>query len=87
MDKINLEEILADSSINMYAFREMFPELSGAVLYAMKEACQRALELAADNAEGDVKFYGWGRECQLDASEYSVVINKRSILSVINLIE
>ena len=75
MSKINLEEILINSSayLNMHGEPILRKE---DVLYAMKEACRQTLELAAENVD-----------YHCTDSDVEVIIDKQSILNVINLIE
>lgn len=54
---------------------------------AMLEACKQCLMLAAEKGKANTEFYGWGKECQLDASEYSSVVDKDSIINVEKLIK
>jgi len=53
-------------------------ELFHLIRYAMKEACQQAIELAAENAD-----------CEIDGQEHieKVWVNKQSILDTINQIQ
>ena len=53
-------------------------ELFHLIRYAMKEACQQAIELAAENAD-----------CEIDGQEHieKVWVNKHSILDTINQIQ
>jgi hypothetical protein len=46
---------------------------------AQKEAYNEAIDVCIKNASADVKFAGWGAECQLDASECWVEVNKYSM--------
>lgn len=93
MQEINLEEILAKwVSYNLQQLGRSKQEsetiakisIEGGshwyILEAMKEACKQALELAAENAEGDI----------VDDSDFSngrVVIDKQSILDTINQVK
>ncbi len=53
-------------------------ELFHLIRYAMKEACQQAIKLAAENAD-----------CEIDGQEHieKVWVNKQSILDTINQIQ
>jgi len=72
--KINLEELYyKHKGCNINISKIQFKN-------AVKEVCKQVLELAAENAEGDI----------VDDTNYSngrVVIDKQSILNTINQIE
>ena len=56
------------------------PLLKEYILDAMMEACKQTLELAVENAEGDIQR-GY------ESSDDKIVINKQSILNTINQIK
>ena len=64
-----------DIHINRDLLLEIIKEIQIDTIKTTVQAC-------ADSAEADVTFQGWGKECQLDASEYGVYIIKSSILEV-----
>lgn len=64
-----------DIHINRELLLEIIKEIQ---IDTIRETCQAC----ANSAEADVTFQEWGKECQLDASEYRVYIIKSSILSV-----
>lgn len=103
--KINLEEILYKHYNLMFAAYSVkdkdnkftpVVDRNGA-LNAMKEACRQSLELAAENAENNVKgkyvdWINWFSKDEIsfssDDSETVIVkINKQSIINTINQIE
>lgn len=76
--KINLEEILWDSfhKFGIPKPTHTLAEITQkAVKDAMKEACKQILELAAENAE------------TCEDSAYNRIVDKQSILNIINLVE
>lgn len=80
MDKINLEKILE----NEETYDPEYSTVSiGDALNAMKKACKQTLELAAEKANTkDVEdCHTYCRECG------GQMVDKQSILDVINLIE
>ena len=92
--KINLEEILGDPDVwECHMRRDGWSK--DLVITAMKEACRRVLELAAENAELEERDYrknptkisNYGEEV---CSEYEGIyygVDKQSILSTINQVE
>lgn len=82
--KINLEEILG-LHCNIAAYDK------DVVLKAMKSACQKTLELAAENAEMRITENALIEEgyttSSYDDGVYTMLVDKQSILNVINLIE
>jgi hypothetical protein len=83
--KINLEEIY-----NRYEYLARVEtdstriDYKGNMLKAMKEACERILELAAENADMDLQKVKHPRG---DGYHYHHVIDKQSILDTINQIK
>ena len=76
MSKINLEE-LYQNKINSIDFGSNCPLLGKLeIIELMKEACKQTLELAAENAD-----------YHCTDSDVEVIIDKQSILNVINLIK
>lgn len=73
-----------DNMITDYISKDgyVWKMIESAIKQAQKESWNEAVESAAKSADADVKFYGWGKECQLDASEYAVIIDKQSILKL-----
>ena len=67
------------NAYNVVINRELLLEIIKEIqIDTIKETCRAC----ANSAEADVTFQGWGKECQLDASEYGVYIIKSSILEV-----
>lgn len=88
MEKINLEKILR----NQIGYMGNEPNLTRLIsdraigkdiLNAMKEACKQVLELAAENATGDI-FHGNDGYFE---GKVSAIVNKQSILNTINQVE
>lgn len=86
--KINLEEILyskipEEIKLEGFSFGDVD---SSSIINAMKEACRRVLELAAENARiiDDPNSY-----CGNTGSEYppDQIVSAKSILSTINQVE
>lgn len=75
--KINLEEILEDYGIynNSTHPNENVREKYLVIKAAMKEAVRQGLDLAAENAE------------TCEDSAYNRIVDKQSILNIINLVE
>lgn len=84
MKKINLEKILFD--IGKYNDNDISFLTIESILAAMKEAVKQALELAAENATAKIQQEWSGNTGSEYCDEYAVV-NKKSILNIINQIE
>ena len=99
MEKINLEEILIQyiayysqsegkekSEALEIATNSVKSEGWTYMIKAMKEACKQTLELAAEKAKTK---YDDSSYCGNTGSEYEadIIVNKQSILNVINLIK
>ena len=82
MKEINLEEILLEVVVNnnnSFDIDEDY-KITEDVIYAMKESCRQALELAAENA----KIFPKGRT---GFGEDIYDIDKQSILNTINQVK
>ena len=81
MGNIKLEEIIKQRFPN-----PDLPEINqfiNGITWCMKESCKQVLELAAENAECKEAFVSTGD----DSGCTKQVVDKQSILDVINLIE
>lgn len=78
MEKINLDEILKQLPQYNIGTEAVFYHKQN-VIAAMKEACRQTLELTAKKA--DIKIINHREHCPVP------IVDKQSILDVINLIE
>ena len=84
--KIKLEEILKNELIPIVFSSS--PEMTfNATIRAMKEACKQVLELAAENAKTEYKSEMVDTPCGAKYNTGKNIVDKQSILDVINQIE
>lgn len=83
IEKIDLEKILLKHAKDVIHCNKLDIEEIEDILFAMKEACNQAIDLCTENADADYTYLG----DSLKADDLEVYVLKNSILNVKNLIQ